>query len=83
MQDTRLVNKEKILCIQRKEWVSHGQATHMFNRINPNYGTNYSNAVNRVSATTQENEPRQSQLSNPAHQEAPEQSAATNNVEEI
>ena len=87
IQDPRLLKKgkkgKKILCIQRKERVSRGQATHIFNRINPYYGMNYSNAVNRASATTRENEPRPPQLSNPAHQEAPEQSAATDSAEEM
>ena len=75
--------KEDILYIQRKERVSRGQAIHIFNRINPNYGMNYSNAINRASATPRENEPRASQLSNPAHHEAPEQSAATDNAEDL
>ena len=75
--------EEEILCIQKKEWVSHGQATHIFNRINLNYGMNYSNAVNRAPTTPRKNKPRPSLLSNPAHQEAPEQSAVTDNTEEM
>ena len=44
---------------------------------------NYSNVVNRASATPRKNEPRPSQLSNSAHQGTPEQSAATDNAEEM
>ena len=77
------MKKEEILCILKKERVSRGQATHIFNRINPDYGMNYSNAVNGAPTTPRENEPRPSQLCNPAHQDAPEQSAATDNAEEM
>ena len=56
MQDPRFVKKgkkkKKFSVFKKKERVSRGQATHIFNRINPNYGMNYSNAVNRAPMTT-------------------------------